>query len=153
MTAAEIVKQLEPLGAASYRKVLFNHGVREPVLGVKIEALKQIQKAVRKDHALALELYDTGIYDAQYLAGLIADETKITAAELRHWMATGNCPAPCATTVAWLAAESPHGRQLALEWIDSTNETAAQTGWATLSSLVAVTDDSQLDLAELAQLL
>src|SRR5262249_46776313 len=140
MTAIEIVSRLEPLGAASYKKVLFNHGVREPVLGVKIEELKKVQKAVKKDHALALALYDTGIYDAQYLAGLIADETKITATELRHWLATGNCSAICATTVAWVAAESPHGRELALDWIESEDETTAQTGWATLSSLVAVTD-------------
>jgi len=153
MTAAEIVTELEPLGRASYKKVLLNHEVREPVFGVKIEELKKIRKRTRTDYALALELYATGIYDAQYLAGLIADETRMTAEDLRRWLATSNCRAIAGTAVAWVAAESRHGRELALEWIESADETAAQAGWATLSSLVAVTDDSRLDLEELERLL
>jgi hypothetical protein len=39
MTAEEIVKQLKPLGAESYKKVLRNHGIPEPLFGVKIEEL------------------------------------------------------------------------------------------------------------------
>src|SRR5687767_11790321 len=52
MTAAEIVKEIEPLGAASTKKVLLNHGVKEPLLGVKIADLKPIQKRVKKDYRL-----------------------------------------------------------------------------------------------------
>src|SRR5262249_27888375 len=46
-----------------------------------------------------------------------------------------------------------HGRELALEWIESRKEAVAACGWATLSGLVAITDDADLDLAELEQLL
>ena len=153
MTAAEIVEQIEPLGLASYRKVLFNHGVREPVLGVKIEELKKYQRAIKKDYRLALDLFDTGIYDAQYLAGLVADESRMTADDFRHWVDASTCGAISTTAVAWVAAESPHGRQLALEWIESADERTAETGWATLGSWVSVTDDARLDLAELRRLL
>ncbi len=153
MTADEIIEQLKPLGRESYKKVLLNHGVQEPVLGVKIEELKKIQKRVRKDYQLALDLYETGIYDAQYLAGLVADEKRMTKKDLKHWLATSNCTALCGTTVAWIAAESPHGRELALEWIESKKETTAQVGWATLASLVSVRGDADLDLPELRQLL
>src|SRR5688572_1961481 len=153
MTAAQIVKELKPLAAASYKKVLLNHGIKEPVLGVKIEELKKIQKQVRKDHQLALSLFDTGIYDAQYLAGLIADESKMTKADLRRWLKTSNCTALCGTIVAQVAAESPHGRELALEWIDSNDEDTAQAGWQTLSSIVAIEDDADLDVRELSRLL
>ncbi len=153
MTAAELVTQLEALGTAPYKKVLLNHGIKEPVFGVKIEELKKFQKRIRKDYQLALDLYDTGVYDAQYLAGLIADETRMTKNDLRHWLATGNCMALCGTIVAWVAAESRHGSELARDWIESKQENTAQVGWATLSSLVAISDDSQLDLAELGRLL
>ena len=152
MTAAQIVRELKPLGAASYKKVLLNHGIKEPVLGVKIEELKRIQKRVKKDHQLALGLFDTGIYDAQYLAGLIADETKMTKKDLRHWLATGNCTSLCGSIVAQVAAESDHGRELALEWIESKDENTAQTGWQTLASFVAITDDADLDVPELERL-
>jgi 3-methyladenine DNA glycosylase AlkD len=152
MTVAEIMKELKSQGNESYRKILRNHGINES-LGVKIEYLKKIQKRIKKDYRLALQLYDTGIYDARYLAGLIADETKMTKKDLQHWLATAECDALCGFTVSWVAAESKHGRELALEWIDSKKESVACAGWSTLSSLVAITDDASLDMAELKKLL
>jgi hypothetical protein len=59
----------------------------------------------------------------------------------------------CGSTVAWVAAESRHGWDLALEWIESKNENVAVIGWSTLSSLVAIKDDAELDLAGLKRLL
>ena len=153
MTASEIVKKLEGLGKESYKKVLLNHDINEPVFGVKVDELKKIQKQVKKDYQLALDLYDSGIYDAQYLAGLIADEAKMTKKDLTKWLAKSNGRALCSSTVAWVTSESEHGRELALEWIDSKKEHTAQTGWATLSSLVSVKADADLDLAELKRLL
>ena len=74
MTAKAILEEIKPLGRDNYKKVLLNHGVKDPCFGVKIEDLKKIQKRIKKDYRLALDLYDTGIYDAMYLAGLIADD-------------------------------------------------------------------------------
>ena len=88
MTAAKIVKELKSLGSESIKKVLLKHGIREPLFGVKIEELKKIQKRIKKDYQLALDLYDTGIYDAMYLAGLIADDLKMTRKNLQHWVET-----------------------------------------------------------------
>jgi 3-methyladenine DNA glycosylase AlkD len=151
--ADEIVAQLRDWGAESYKKVLANHGVKEPVFGVKISELKKIQKRVKKDYQLALDLFATGIYDAQYLAGLIADEQRMTKRDLRRWLATGNCTPICGTVVAWVAAESRYGFELSMEWIESTKESVAQTGWTTLASLVSIRDDTALDLVKLKQLL
>lgn len=153
MTAQEIVAELKGLGSESYKKVLRNHGVQEPFFGVKIEDLKKIQKRVKKDHRLALELYETGIYDAMYLAGLIADDGRMTKKDLRKWLKGANCGMLSEYTVPWVAAESRFGRELALEWIESKKESTAAAGWATLGSLVAIKDDAELDLDELKQLL
>jgi|SRR5687768_4965208 len=153
MTADQVVNQLRPLGSESYKRILLNHGIKEPVLGVKVEELKKIQKRVKKDHALALELYDTGIYDAQYLAGLIADEAKMTKKDLRHWLKKANCAALCGSIVAAVAAESAHGWDLATEWIDSKDENTAQAGWTTLGMVVSLKDDAELDEGELKRLL
>lgn len=153
MTAEEIVKQLKALGTEGYKKILRNHGVQEPFFGVKIEELKKIQKRVKQDYQLALDLYDTGIYDARYLAGLIADDLKMTKKDLRHWLATANCAALCDYTIAWVAAGSKHGHELALEWIESKQENVATCGWQTLCGLVAIKDDAELDLTELKKLL
>src|SRR5438874_11463193 len=112
MTAAEIVEEIRPLGNDSYKKIMFNHGANEPMFGVKIEELKKFQKRIKKDYQLALDLYDTGIYDAMYLAGLIADDQKMTRDDLRKWLVKANSGAICDYTVPWVAAESQHGREL-----------------------------------------
>jgi 3-methyladenine DNA glycosylase AlkD len=153
MTATEILSELKKLGRDSYKKVLLNHGVAEPVFGVKIEEMKKIQRRVKKDYQLALDLYDTGVYDARYLAGLIADDAKMTKKDLEHWLANSGPAALAEYTVAWVAAESPHGWELANKWIDSPKEVAATAGWSTLAGLVAIKDDAELDLAELKRLL
>ena len=57
------------------------------------------------------------------------------------------------TAIDWAAAESNHGVELAREWIDSPKESVASCGWATYSSLVAITDDEELDLDEIVELL
>ena len=151
MTAKEILAELKPLGSDSYKRVMSNHGVKEPFFGVKVSDLQKIQKRIKKDYQLALDLYDTGNYDAMYLAGLIADDAQMTKKDLQRWIANATHSPLASSTVPWVAAGSPHGRELALEWIDSKKALTAEAGWATLRSLVSIKDD--VDLAELKRLL
>ena len=153
MTAEQILTEIEPLGTESYRKVLRNHGITGPLFGVKISDLKKYEKAIKKDYQLALDLYATGVYDAIYLAGLIADEGKMTKQDLNGWLEKAWCDAIAEYAVAWVAADGPHGWDLALEWIESEDENIAVAGWGTLSSVVAVKSDSQLDIDALRSLL
>lgn len=155
MTAKQILAELKPLGSDSYKKVMLSHGVKEPFFGVKISDLQKIRKRIKKDYQLALDLYETGNYDAMYLAGLIADDAQMTKKDLQRWIALANTThAPLATsTVPWVAAGSRHGWELALEWIDSKKSRTAAAGWAALGSLVSIKDDSELDLPKLKQLL
>ena len=153
MTAAEIVAELKKLGSESYKKTMMRHGATEPYFGVKIEELKKIQKRITRDYQLALDLYDTGMSDAMYLAGLIADDAKMTKKDLQKWVKGAYWYMLSEYTVPWVAAGSKHGHDLALEWIESKHELIASAGWATLSSLVATKDDAELDIAELKKLL
>lgn len=153
MTAKNILAELKPLGSDSYKKVMSNHGVKEPFFGVKISDLQKIQKRIKKDYQLALDLYETGNYDAMYLAGLIADDARMTKKDLQRWIARAIHRPLASFTVPWVAAGSPHGWELGLEWIDSKKALTAEAGWATLRSFVSIKDDSELDLAELKRLL
>ncbi len=153
MTSTEILDQLKALGLDSIKKVLLKHGIKEPLYGVKIEELKKIQKKIKNGHQLSLELYDSGIYDAMYLAGLIAEPEKMSKDELQHWCRTATSASICEYTVAWVASESRYGMELAMEWIKSDIENIASSGWATLSSIVAITDDKKLDMNLLKELM
>lgn len=153
MTAKEVLSQLKEMGSESIRRVLEKHGAPSNQYGVKVEDMKKIQKKVKKDYALSLELYDSGISDAQYLAGLIADESKMTKKDLQHWAETASWHQMNEYTVAWIAAESDHGWELGLQWIDSKKENVQSSGWATLSNLVALKTDEDLNVKELKNLL
>lgn len=153
MTATEVLEQLQQLGNEQTRKTLKKHGAPEQILGVKIGDMKPIVKKIKKNHELSQELYDSGIGDAMYLAGLIADETKITKKQLHNWAEKANWQMVSEYTVPWVAAESPYGWELAQEWIDSNKENIASTGWATLGSLVSIKKDEDLDIKALKVLL
>jgi 3-methyladenine DNA glycosylase AlkD len=153
MTASEIVEELKSLGNEGYKATMLKHGAREPIFGVKVEDLKKIQKRIKKDYQLALDLYDTGISDAMYLAGLIADDARMTRKDLQGWVKKAQAPLHSEYTVPWVAAGNALGRELALEWIESKKENVAAAGWCTLGFWVAVKDDADLDLDELTKLL
>lgn len=153
MTAKDIVAELTKLGTAQTKKTWMNHGAQEPCFGVKIEDMKKIQKRIKMDYQLALDLYDTGIADAMYLAGLIADDAKMTKKDLQKWIKGANTVWVSEYTVPWVASASPHGQELALKWIESKDAVVASAGWQTYSSMVAIKEDAGLDLDEIKSLL
>ncbi|MEX2172401.1 MAG: DNA alkylation repair protein [Pirellulales bacterium] len=153
MTAAEILKELKPLGSESYKKTMLRHGAQEPCFGVKIEELQKIRKRIKQDYQLAIDLFDTGVYDAMYLAGLVADDLRMTKKDLTRWINQAHSPTIAEYTVPWVAAEGKHGWELGLEWIDSKQERIAAAGWATICNVVSIKDDADLDLSELKRLL
>lgn len=153
MTVQSIMAELEAKGSPNTKKVLLKHGVKEPFFGVKVSDMKVIQKKVKKDYQLSKDLYATGNSDAMYLAGLIADETKMTKKDLETWVKQSHSINVNEYTVPWIAAESNFGYELALKWIDAKEEYIAIAGWATLSNLVAIKPDEELDLKALKGLL
>jgi 3-methyladenine DNA glycosylase AlkD len=153
MTAKDIVAELKKFGTEQTKKMWLTHGAKEPCFGVKVEDMKKIQKRVKMDYQLALDLYDTGIADAMYLAGLIADDAKMTKKDLQKWVENATWGMVAEYTVPWVASASPHGREMALKWIESKEEAIASAGWQTYSSMVAIKEDADLDLAEIESLL
>ncbi len=153
LTLKEVLIELENYGDETIKKIYLNHGVREPLYGVRVQDMKKIVKKVRKNHELSLELFSTGNYDAMYLAGLIADENKISKSDLQKWVREAPHSAISEYTVAWVAAESNYGYNLGLQWIESSNELVATAGWSALSNYAAITQDDKLDLTMYDQLL
>jgi 3-methyladenine DNA glycosylase AlkD len=151
--ADAIVAELRKMGSETTKRTLMRHGAPESIFGVKIGDLKKIEKRVKTDHELALALFDTGIGDAMYLAGLIADDEKMTKKDLQRWMKQATWSMVCEYTVPWVAAGSKHGYEIALEWIESKDERIAAAGWNTLGGIVATKEDAELDIAELKRLL
>jgi 3-methyladenine DNA glycosylase AlkD len=153
MTLSEVMTELQKLGTEQTKKTWTNHGAKGEFWGVKIGDMKVIQKKIKHNYELALALYNTGNADAMYFAGLISEPKKMTKKDLSHWAKTATWHMLSEYTVAWTAAESNFGRELAMEWIDSDDELVASAGWSTYSNLLALKKDEELDEKEIKSLL
>lgn len=154
MTTQEIIEELKKAGNPQTKKIWMTHGAKEPFYGVKIEDLKKIQKKVKENkQQVALELFDSGISDAQYLAGLMADGSQMTAKQLQSWAEAANYSMISEYSVPWVANENAKAFDIGLKWIDSKKPTVVCSGWNTLASVVATRMDEDLDIAALKKLL
>lgn len=153
-TAAEVLAELKKKGSAQTLRTFARHGAPEgKMYGVKVADMKLILRKIRGNQQLALDLYATGNGDAQYLAGLAADGSKMSKKELETWAKTACWQMVSEYSVPWVASENPAGRSLALKWMKSKDEKIASTGWATYSSILGTHPDEELDLGEIDELL
>ena len=143
MTKEEVLKELESYADLKTKNMFMKHGAKEPIWGVKVGDMKKIQKKIKKNYLLAKELF----------AGLIADEAQMTKKDLNDWVEKANWHMVSEYTVAWIAAESNYGWELARKWIQSKVDKIASSGWATLSSLVSIKADEDLDVETITELL
>lgn len=148
-----VMSKLEELGSPAVKTLWLKHGAKEPFFGVKIGDLKPLAKQLKGEQALALELYATGNGDAQYLAGMVADGSQMTPAQLQSWADRAAWRMIGSTIVPWVTSEHAEGFALARKWTDSPKENVAIAGWHSLGALVTVQPDAELPLKELGELL
>lgn len=153
MTVDEVMQELATRATPSTKKTYLRHGAVEPVFGVKVGDLKPLQKKLKGQHDLAMQLYATKNSDAMYLAGLVADGSRMTRKQLDQWVAGATWHMIAGYSVPWVASEHPDGFAIATKWIGASRELTALAGWSTLAALVSFTPDDQLPIKEVKQLL
>ncbi len=151
-TVDSVVAELKGLARESCRKTWMRNGAKEPLFGVLVGDMQPIRKRIQGNHELALGLYATGISDAMYLAGLVADPHSMTAADLDRWVSEADW-ALLVCAVAGVAAESEYGTEAALRWIDDQRPHIAECGWTTLTNIVSITPDEEIDVPKCRALL
>jgi 3-methyladenine DNA glycosylase AlkD len=147
--------ELKKKGTEQYRKTYARHGMDpKRLLGVSSADMKTIAKSIRGKQELAMKLYETGIMEAMYVAGMTASGAKMTADEIEAWaQGSGGLQMVNEYTVPWVAVEHPQGRELALKWMGSDKEHVATLGWRVYAGLLATKPDGELDLKEIEKLL
>jgi len=154
MTSKQILDELKKLGSENIKKIFLKHGAKEPFYGVKVEDLKKVQKTIKENQQqLALELFASGVGDAQYLAGLMADGSKMNAKELQAWVEKAGWQMISEYSVAWVASENKDAWNLAMKWIDSPKPNIASSGWSTLGCVLALKMDVELNIPAIKKLL
>src|ERR1700709_553151 len=108
-TVATILADLRSRATEQTRRTYIRHGhPADQTLGVSSADMKLIAKTIKKQQALACELYDTGIFEARYLAGRVADGAQLTTKQLHKWAAAAaNMPMVSEFTIPWVTLENP----------------------------------------------
>jgi hypothetical protein len=80
----ELMKELNGYGSESVKNIYLKHGCDIECLGVKIKDLKDLIKKykLKNNDDVAIKLYNTKIYDAMYLGGLIVNPKTIDKDQL-----------------------------------------------------------------------
>ena len=81
MNAQGILTELKKLGKPVTAAIYRRHGSGDNVFGVLTSDIAKLQKRIKTDHALAIELWKTGNAEARILALQIADPGKLSYSE------------------------------------------------------------------------
>lgn len=87
MQYEEVIARLKALENPANVAGMARFGISSKnTLGISVVNLRKIAREIKKDHELALKLWDSGIHEARILAGFIEDPKQVTEAQLDRWV-------------------------------------------------------------------
>jgi 3-methyladenine DNA glycosylase AlkD len=103
--------------------------------GVPMRDIKALGKTLGRNHALALALWDTGVYEARMLASFVGDPEQLTPAQMDRWCKDFDNWAFCDALSFNLFDRSPHAWKKVKQWSSRKKEFEKRTAFALLWSL------------------
>ncbi|HEU4752976.1 MAG TPA: DNA alkylation repair protein, partial [Armatimonadota bacterium] len=82
MSFDEVFTQLQAWGTEMWRKIYIREGAGDNHFGAPMGSLRGLAKKLKRDHALALRLWETGNTDAVILATMLFDASRLTEPEV-----------------------------------------------------------------------
>ena len=141
----DIIKKLESLSDPEAVKGMARFGINpENTYGVSIPNLRKIAWEVGKDHALAQQLWTSGIHEARILAGMIDDPKMTTEEQMESWVKDFDSWDVCDQCCSNLFDKTKFAHQKADEWSRREEEFVKRAGF-TLMAALAVHDKKAAD--------
>jgi len=109
--------------------------VARHVFGVQMRTLQPLAKRLGTDHDLAIELWESGWYEARLLAALVGDPARVTRREMNAWAAGFENWADCDTVCFKLWDRSPYAWEKARRWATSPRELVKRGGFVLMACL------------------
>jgi 3-methyladenine DNA glycosylase AlkD len=105
------------------------------VLGVSSKFLFSLTKSIGTNQELALELWQTGVYEARILAALIADPKQMKKSTINAWVKDFDNWAICDGVCMHCFRDTPYGHELALKWVKQKKEFVRRAGFTMIATL------------------
>ena len=144
MNTDDVLATLRKFGKPQTAAIYKHYGTGDNVFGVLTSQIGKLQKKIKTDHALAMQLWKTGNAEARALALQVADPVKITRTEANRLLKDGPV-----RFVGWylsgLVSRSPIAEQTMRAWMKSTDEDSREMGYAVLAKRLKDDPDSVSD--------
>src|SRR5688572_23243058 len=109
--------------------------LRNHAYGVAMRDIKALGMTLGRNHALAIALWATGVYEARMLASFVGDPERLTPAQMDRWCRDFDNWAFCDAMSFNLFDRSPHAWGKVTEWSSRSREFEKRTAFALLWSL------------------
>jgi 3-methyladenine DNA glycosylase AlkD len=136
MNAAEIIAGLRAQRNPRNVEGQQRYGIRSSAeqLGIATPILRAIAREHRRDHQLALVLWESGVHEARVLATLVEDPKQITRAQAERWVRV--CDNWAATdALAFLLDRTDFAEAKAHAWSARQAEFVKRTGFALMAGM------------------
>ena len=137
MTLQEALDALKSLGNESVRVHNRKFGAGDNQYGAKLGDSRKLAATMKADHQSAMDLYDSGIIDAQLLAVLLIKPKKLSLDELDRIVRAATFSQVADWVNAYLVKEHPEKEALRVRWMADADPWAARAGWGLTSGRVA----------------
>lgn len=107
--------------------------------GITMPELRRIAKEHKKNHRLALDLWETGIHEARILAGLVDDPVRVTKQQMEAWAQEFDSWDVVDQSCNNLFGKTPHAHAMAVKWSRNKKEYIKRAGFV-LMAVLAVHD-------------
>lgn len=134
----KILTLLKKQGSIENRLGMAHYGINvQSAFGVKIPMLRQLAKQYKKQHKLALDLWESGFHEARILAGMIDDPKVVTHEQTDKWVLDFNSWDLCDQCCMNLFRQLPFAAEKAMEWSSREEEFVRRAGFALMASLAS----------------
>jgi 3-methyladenine DNA glycosylase AlkD len=133
---ARALRELRSLGEQRNIDGMARFGIRAKVVyGVAKPEMDELARRIGKNHALALELWATGVHDARILAGLIDEPEQVNASQMERWVRDFDNWDVCDGTCCHLFVFAAPAWTKAAEWSRRKKEFEKRAGFALMAYL------------------
>jgi 3-methyladenine DNA glycosylase AlkD len=111
-------------------------------LGVPIPVLRRLAREAGKDHALAAELWKSGIHEARILATMVDDPSRVRARQMDRWARDLDSWDVCDQACQNLFRHTPLAFAKAAQWARAQPEFVRRAGFSLMAGLAAGAKDA-----------
>ena len=141
MLVSEVLAKLEALGNEKVRAHNRKNGADENQYGVKLGDIRLVAKTIKGDHALALDLWKTGNFDARLLAILLMKPKALSLGELDVLVRSNSATQISDWLNSYVVKAHPLKDELRQQWMASDHPMAARAGWSLTAERIAKISD------------